>query len=96
MKISVGNLNLQTTEDSLRELFAQQGEVEAIELVTDPDTGRSRGIAFVTMPVERDALAAIAALNDEILDGNALRVDLARVTGGGAPPGADTAVRGGS
>ena len=55
MRIFVGNLSYQTTEDQLTDLFAQAGEVESATIVTDRDTGRSRGFAFIEM--DRDAAA---------------------------------------
>lgn len=78
MKIYVGNLNFRTTEDSLRGAFGQFGGVEEVTIVTDRDTGRSRGFAFVTMPNDGEAQAAIEALNGADLDGRNLTVNEAR------------------
>ncbi len=61
-KIFVGNLDFNATEESIRSLFAPYGTVESVTLVTDRDTGRSRGFAFVEM-AEGDANKAITALN---------------------------------
>lgn len=84
MKIYVGNLSYETTEESLRELFAEHGDVEEVSLVTDRDTGRSRGFAFVTMPDAAQAQAAITATNGTELGGRTLNVNEARPkTGGG-------------
>jgi cold-inducible RNA-binding protein len=76
-RIFVGNLGFNTTEESLRSLFAPHGTVESVNLVTDRDTGRSRGFAFVEMS-EGDANKAIAALNGAILDDRALNINEAR------------------
>jgi RNA recognition motif-containing protein len=54
-KIFVGNLDFSTTEDELRQLFAQHGKVDGVSLITDQDTGRSRGFAFVEMPNSEEA-----------------------------------------
>ena len=78
MRIYVGNLSYQTTEDALNGLFAEHGEVEEVHVVTDRQTGRSRGFAFVTMPDDTQAQAAIAALNGFDLEGRALNVNEAR------------------
>ncbi len=77
MKISVGNLRFDTNEDSLRNAFAAHGEVEEVAVITDRDTGRPRGFAFVTMP-DSTARAAIDALNGTELDGRSLNVTEAR------------------
>ena len=83
----VGNLSYDTTEDALRELFEAYGEVESVNVVTDRDTGRSRGFAFVEMADEAAAQAAITALNGRTVDDRALTVNEARPreprTGGG-------------
>ena len=86
MRIFVGNLSYRTTEDQLADLFSQVGEVVSATLVTDRDTGRSRGFAFVEM--DRDAAAkAIEQFNGYELDGRAINVNEARPrperTGGG-------------
>ena len=78
LKIYVGNLNFQTSEASLRDLFAQHGEVEDVHIVTDRDTGRSRGFGFVTMTDRGQAIAAIDALNRMEFDGRTLNVNEAR------------------
>ena len=76
-KIFVGNLDFGTTEESLRSLFETQGAVESVKLMTDRDTGRSRGFAFVEM-ADADAERAIKALNGTNLGGRALNVNEAR------------------
>ena len=76
-KIFVGNLDFGATEDSIRELFQSQGAVESVKLMTDRDTGRSRGFAFVEMP-DADADKAIKSLNGTKFGGRALNVNEAR------------------
>ena len=78
MKIYVGNLSFQSTEDSIRDLFAPHGEIQEVSIVTDRETGRSRGFAFVTMPQDAQAQAAITALNGLEFEGRALTVNEAR------------------
>ena len=78
MRIYVGNLDFSTTEEKLREKFAEYGEVEEVAVITDRDTGRSRGFGFVTMPNSEEATAAIEALNSTELDGSTLKVSEAR------------------
>ncbi|MCC7479784.1 RNA-binding protein [bacterium] len=75
MNIYVGNLSFNTTETSLRELFATKGMVESARIVTDKFTGQPRGFAFVEMPSAEEARAAIAALDGKELDGRAIRVN---------------------
>jgi len=88
MKIYVGNLSYNTMEDALRTLFAEHGEVEEVHVPTDRDSGRPRGFAFVTMPNQNEAQAAIAAINGQELDGRVLNVNEARPkTGGGGGGG---------
>jgi RNA recognition motif-containing protein len=85
-KLYVGNLPFNTTEDELRELFGQHGNVQSVRVVTDRETGRSRGFAFVEMDADA-ADNAIRALNGTQLGGRALRVNEAhdrdRAAGGG-------------
>ena len=76
--IFVGNLSFGATESSIRSLFEAHGTVERASLVTDRDTGRSRGFAFVEMSDSREAESAINALNGAELDGRALNVNLAK------------------
>ena len=76
-KLFVGNLSFQTTENDLTDAFAQVGTVEAVALITDRDTGRSKGFGFVTMS-EEDADRAIGKLNGSQLDGRALTVNEAK------------------
>jgi RNA recognition motif-containing protein len=84
-KIFVGNLDYNATADSIRSLFEQHGGVERVSLMTDRETGRSRGFAFVEMTDSAEAERAIAALNGMDFGGRALNVNEARpkVDGGG-------------
>lgn len=77
MKLYVGNLPFSTTQDSLEQLFSNYGEVQEAAIVTDRETGRSRGFAFVTMDDEA-AKQAIEALHGSELDGRSLTVNEAR------------------
>jgi cold-inducible RNA-binding protein len=87
--IFVGNLDFSATDSSLRSLFEPYGNVERVNVVTDRDTGRSRGFAFVEMTDAAQADAAIAALNGANLDGRALNINEAKpkTTGGGGGGG---------
>jgi len=76
--IFVGNLDFGATEGSIRSLFEQHGAVDRVSIVTDRDTGRSRGFAFVEMPDAGEADRAINALNGYNLSGRALNVNEAR------------------
>ncbi len=76
--IFVGNLDFSATEEAIRGLFEQHGTVERVSLITDRDTGRSRGFAFVEMADSAAADRAIAALNGYSLGGRALNVNEAR------------------
>ncbi|HKV38737.1 MAG TPA: RNA-binding protein [Blastocatellia bacterium] len=76
-KIYVGNLSYQTTENDLTSLFQQVGEVDSVNIITDRDTGRPKGFAFVEMSNE-DADKAIAQLNGAEVDGRTLKVNEAR------------------
>jgi RNA recognition motif-containing protein len=77
-KLYVGNLTFSATESDLREMFAPFGAVESVSLVTDRDTGRSRGFGFVEMTNDTEAAAAIAALNGKDSGGRPLTVNEAR------------------
>ena len=76
--IFVGNLDFAATESSIRSLFEPYGQVDRVNVVTDRDTGRSRGFAFVEMTDAAEADRAIAALNGTDLDGRALNINEAR------------------
>jgi RNA recognition motif-containing protein len=85
-KLYVGNLSWGATEDSLRTLFGAYGEVQSVNIITDRETGRSRGFAFVEM---ENAEAAIAALNEKEVDGRNIKVNEAidKPRGGGGGGG---------
>jgi len=94
-KIYVGNLSFQATEDQVRDMFSEFGNIESIAMITDRETGRFRGFAFVEME-DSAANAAIKALNGKQVDGRELTVNEARPreerSGGGGGGG----YRGGS
>ena len=76
-KVYVGNLSFQTTESDVRSAFEQYGTVESVAIITDRDTGRSKGFGFVEMS-EEDANKAIAGLSGSQLNGRALTVNEAK------------------
>ncbi len=76
-RLFVGNLSYQTTESDLTSLFEQAGQVDSVSIITDRDTGRSKGFAFVEMSSE-DADKAIAQFNGTEINGRALNVNEAR------------------
>ena len=78
MNIFVGNLAFSATDDSLRQLFESHGVVDKVNIITDRDTGRSKGFGFVEMPDSTAAKAAIQGLNGKELDGRALTVNEAK------------------
>jgi len=78
MKLYVGNLSFETTENDLQDLFEQHGQVNEVRLMTDRMTGKSRGFAFVTMNDNAQASAAMSALNGQDLNGRRLTVSEAR------------------
>ena len=78
MKLYVGNLSFGTTEGQLEELFGQVGQVESASIITDRNTGRSRGFGFVEMPDEAQAQKAIDELDGKEFDGRSLKVNQAK------------------
>jgi len=78
MKLYVGNLSFQTTSDDLQGLFSQAGTVESVSLVTDRDTGRSRGFGFVEMGSKAEGEAAISQFNGTEVAGRSLTVNEAK------------------
>jgi cold-inducible RNA-binding protein len=78
VNIFVGNLAFSATDDSLRQLFESHGVVDKVNIITDRDTGRSKGFGFVEMPDSTAAKAAIQGLNGKELDGRALTVNEAK------------------
>lgn len=88
-KLFVGGLSFSTSNDRLREVFAECGTVESATVVMDRDTGRSRGFGFVEMATNEEAEAAINRWNGKDLDGRQLKVEKAKPSegGGGRRPG---------
>ena len=78
MKLYVGNLSFETTENDLQDLFEQHGQVSEVTLMMDRMTGKSRGFAFVTMNDKAQAEAAMSALNGKDLSGRTITVNEAR------------------
>jgi RNA recognition motif-containing protein len=93
-KIYVGNLPFSATEDQLRQLFGQHGNVEGVSLITDRTTGQPRGFGFVEMSPS-DADKAIQAINGQSLDGRTLNVNEARPREGGGGGGGNRGGGGG-
>ena len=78
MKIYVGNMSFDTNEDDLRKAFEAHGSVDSVAIITDRDTGRSKGFGFVEMSNDEEAKAAMESLNDKDLMGRTLKVNEAR------------------
>ncbi|MEE8517687.1 MAG: RNA-binding protein [Dehalococcoidia bacterium] len=78
MKIYVGNLSFDTSNDELRDAFAAFGEVASAQVITDRETGRSRGFGFVEIENDEDAQKAISGMSGTNLQGRALNVNEAR------------------
>ena len=78
MNIYVSNINFRTVSESLQDLFAQYGEVSSANIITDRETGRSRGFGFVEMPNDEEGQKAIDALNDTDFEGKTITVNVAR------------------
>jgi RNA recognition motif-containing protein len=77
-KLFIGNLPYSVTEDQLNEMIAPHGTIVSLKLITDRETGRSRGIAFAELETEAMAEAVIAALNETEVDGRNIRVNVAQ------------------
>jgi RNA recognition motif-containing protein len=84
VKLFVGGLSFSTSSDRLRETFAAIGSVESASVVTDRDTGRSRGFGFVEMSTPEEAEQAVSKLNGTNLDGRTIQVEKAKAPGTGA------------
>jgi RNA recognition motif-containing protein len=84
-KLYVGNLPYSATEDTLREAFSKSGTVDSVSVITDRDTGQSKGFGFVEMSSDAEAQAATQALNGAMLDGRQIKVNEAKpkTSGGG-------------
>jgi RNA recognition motif-containing protein len=102
-KLYVGNMSYDTTEADLRTMFSEAGTVEAVDIIKDRDSGRSKGFAFVTMNSQVEAEKAISMFNEKSVNERALTVNIARPreerprTGGGSYSGGTThRKRGGS
>ena len=99
-KLFVGSLSWDTNDEGLRNAFAEYGEIEEAVVISDRDTGRSRGFGFVTFEDDEAADKAIAALNGTELDGRTIRVDVAqakeRNRGGGGGHRGGGGYRGGN
>ena len=87
-KLFIGGLSFSTSNERLREVFAQAGAVESATVVTDRDTGRSRGFGFVEMATAAEADAAVKKFNGQELDGRTLKVELANAKPAGGGGGA--------
>jgi cold-inducible RNA-binding protein len=102
MKLYVGNLSFSTTEEALQNEFSAHGQVDEVAVISDRETGRPRGFAFVTMSNDGEARAAIESLNGTELDGRTITVNEAKpkAAGGGGgrggPRGGGGGARGGS
>jgi RNA recognition motif-containing protein len=98
-KLYVGNLTYRVSSSDLEQLFSQYGSVESAEVISDRDTGRSKGFGFVEMSSDAEARAAVEGLNDQENDGRRLTVNEARPreprAGGGGGGGAGGGWRGG-
>ena len=99
MKLYVGNLSFKTTETDLQDLFSPFGAVESCRVITDRDTGRSRGFAFVELSSDAEGRTAIDQMNGKEIDGRALTVNEAKPQenrgGGGGGRGGFGGGRGG-
>ncbi len=78
MKLFVGSLSWNTSEDGLRQAFEPYGEIEFARIITDRDTGRSRGFGFVTFTNRDDAVNAMSELDGTELDGRTIKVNEAK------------------
>jgi RNA recognition motif-containing protein len=89
-RLHVGNLPYSATETSLREAFSASGTVDSVSLITDRDTGQSKGFGFVEMSTDQEAQAATQAMNGVTIDGRQLKVSEAKPkTSGGGGGGRD-------
>lgn len=94
-RLYVGNLSFGTTEIELRDVFGQSGTIVDAKIVTDRETGRPRGFAFVEMSSDEEAQNAIAQLDGRELDGRTIKVNEAQDRAGGAGAGSGRAGAGG-
>ena len=78
MNIYVGNLSYEANEEDLRQAFDAYGQISSVRVITDRDSGRSKGFGFVEMPNDAEAQSAISGLNGQELQGRSLKVNEAR------------------
>jgi len=78
MKIYIGNMSYETTEDQIRQAFESYGEVTSVNVITDRETGRPKGFGFVEMASDEAGQAAIDALNSTDMNGRTVNVNVAR------------------
>ena len=78
MNMYVSNLSFHTTDENLKELFQKFGAVSSAKVITDRESGRSRGFGFVEMSVEKEAREAIQGLNNKEIEGRAISVSVAK------------------
>ena len=97
-RIFVGNMPYSTTSADLEQMFSEFGGCESESIVTDRETGRSRGFGFVEMATPAEAEAAVKKFNGSELDGRTLKVEIAKAPGlgGGGPRGGGGGSRGGN
>ncbi len=91
-KLYVGNISFQTKEENLEELFGEFGKVNSVKIITDRETGRSRGFGFVEMETSEEAEEVISNLNGKEVDGRTLKINVAQdknAGGGGGGGGRD-------
>ncbi len=74
MNIYIGNLSFSTTEETLKDLFAEYGKIESVKVIKDRYTGRPKGFAFIEMPDNSEADKAVKALNGNRIDGNNIKI----------------------
>jgi len=78
MKIYVGNMSFDTSEEDLRKAFEAHGQVDSVKIITDRDTGRPKGFGFIEMSSDTEARAAMGSLNEKDFMGRMLKVNEAR------------------
>ena len=78
MNIYIGNLSPHTTEDTLKSLFGEFGDIESVKVIKDRSSGSSKGFGFIEMPSNSEADQAIKALNGNRVDGNTIKVNPAQ------------------
>ena len=95
MNLYVGNLSYETRESDIQAAFAAFGKINEVRMITDRDTGRSKGFGFVDMPNDQEARAAIQGLNGKEIQGRAVTVNEARPKETNRPQGGGGQGRGG-